>query len=74
MGAMEFIARERQQEYIRQADQERLARRALEGREPRLRPVLRTVGGALMRLGQSLQGAAERPQAAPQLRMVEHHM
>ena len=74
MGAMEFIARERQQEYIRQADQERLARRALEGREPRLRPVLRTVGGALVRLGHSLQTAAGRPQAAPPLRMVKHHV
>ncbi len=74
MDAMEYIARERQEEYLRQADQERLARRALEGREPRPRPVLRTVGGALVRLGQSLQRAAERPQAAPQLRMVEHHI
>ena len=63
MDVMEYLARERQAEYRRQADQERLARRALEGREPTLRPVLRKAGGALVRLGQSLQQAAERPQA-----------
>ncbi len=74
MDAMEYIARERQREYVRQADQERLARCALEGREPRLRPVLRKVGGALVRLGQRLQGAAERPEAPMPLRMVKHHV
>lgn len=74
MGAMEFLARERQAEFIRQADQERLARRALEGREPTLRPVLRKAGGALVRLGQSLQRAAERPQASSPLRTVKHHV
>lgn len=74
MGAMEYLARERQAEYMRQADQERLARRALEGREPRLRSVLRKAGDALVRLGQSLQGAADRPQAQSPLRMVKHHV
>lgn len=74
MDAMEYIARERQREYLRQADQERLARRALEGREPRLRPVLRKAGGALVRLGQTLQGATEGQKAASPLRMVEHHV
>lgn len=74
MDAMEFLAQERQAEFIRQADRARLARRALEGREPTFRPFLHKAGGALVRLGQSLQRAAERPQAQTPFRIVNHHV
>lgn len=73
MDAMEYVAQERQSEFMRQAEHERLVRQALAGRDARLQPILRTIGGALVRLGQRLQAAAEGPQVVSPLPTVQHH-
>jgi hypothetical protein len=73
VDAMEYVAQERRTEFMRQAAHERLVRQALAGRHPRLRPILRTIGGALVRLGQRLQAAAEGPQLVSPIPTVRHH-
>jgi len=49
-----------------------LVQQAMAGRD--VRPVLRTIGGILVRLGQSLQGATEGSQAASLFQTVQHHV
>ena len=73
MFGIEYIARERQQEYLRQGAQERLVRKALAGREGTLRLVSRTVGAGLVRLGRSLQGQPESIGPVAPLSMIRHH-
>lgn len=74
MFGIEYIAQERQQEYHRQAAQERLVRKALAGQQGALRVVSRTIGSSLVRLGLSLQGQQESVGPVAPLNMSRHHV
>lgn len=74
MFGVEFIAQERQQEYQRQAAQQRLAHQAQAGRDGSLRVVARLLGGQLVRVGRSMQGQKSTPRPAASLRAIQHHL